>query len=73
MTIHTRPKQPPAHEISPAVQEELVKHPGKWVALTRTAVIEIRDTSTEAYEAAIAAGVESPILYQVPDPRAGYA
>lgn len=32
------------HEIEPAVQEQLVKHPGKWAALTRSEVIAIRDT-----------------------------
>ena len=48
------------HEIEPAVQDELVKHPGKWASLTRTKIIAIRDTSTEAYAAARDAGIEEP-------------
>jgi hypothetical protein len=61
------------HEIEPAVQAELVRHPGKWAALTRSEVIAIRDTPAAAYAAARSAGIESPILYHVPDPRAGYS
>jgi hypothetical protein len=61
------------YEIEPAVQEELIKHPGKWAAVTRSEVIAIRDTPADAYAAARLAGVESPILYQIPDTRAGYS
>ena len=61
------------YEIEPRVQAELAKHPGKWAALTRFEVLAIRDTSTEAYAAAVKAGVQSPILYLVPDNRSGYS
>lgn len=61
------------YEIEPDVQQELLKYPGKWAAITRSEVLAIRDTSTEAYAAARAAGVESPILYQIPDNRTGYS
>ena len=61
------------HEIEPQVQEQLLRHPGKWAALTRSEVIAIRETSTEALAAARELGVEAPILYQIPDIRAGYS
>lgn len=61
------------YEIEPEVQQELLKYPGKWAALTRSELLAIRDSSTEAYEAARAAGVESPILYLIPDNRTGYS
>lgn len=61
------------YEIEPDVQDELIKHPGKWAALTRTKLLAIADTSMEAFEAAHALGIESPILYLVPDNRAGYS
>jgi hypothetical protein len=43
------------------------------VVLTRTHVIAIRETPADAYAAARLAGIESPILYHVPDPRLGYS
>lgn len=73
MAVDTHPSEHLVYQIEPEVQEELLRHPGKWVALTRSAVIAIKDTSTEAYDAAVAAGVDSPILYQVPDTRTGYS
>ena len=73
MVIDDRPAEDLVHEIELSVQDELLKHPGKWAALTRTKIIAIRDTSTEAYLAAIEAGVGTPILYHVPDNRAGYS
>jgi hypothetical protein len=73
MVVDERPVQDLVYEIEPAVQEELIKHPGKWAAVTRSKVIAIRDTLTEAYDAACEAGADLPILYQVPDTRAGYS
>ena len=61
------------YEIEPDVQAELRKYPRKWAALTSTKLLAIADTSTEAYKAGRALGVESPILYLVPDNRAGYS
>lgn len=53
--------------------EELIKHPGKWVAMTRSRILAIRDTPAEAYAAGREAGVGVPILYQVPDTRARFS
>jgi hypothetical protein len=73
MVIDERPSADIDYEIEPAVQEELLAYPGKWAALTRTKLIAVGETSTEAYAAALAAGIESPILYLVPDNRTGYS
>ncbi len=73
MVIDERPPADREYEIEPSVQEELLKYPGKWAALTRTELIAVAETSTGAYEAAIKAGFESPILYLVPDNRTGYS
>ncbi|MHB8892531.1 MAG: DUF5678 domain-containing protein [Candidatus Limnocylindrales bacterium] len=73
MAVDTHLSKHMVYEIEPAVQDELLRYPGKWVALTRSAVIAVRDTSTEAYDAARSAGIDSPILYQVPDTRTGYS
>ena len=73
MVIDERPAEEPVYEIEPQVQEQLLQHPGKWAALTASEVIAIRDTSTEAWAAAREAGVEAPILYQIPDTRSGYS
>jgi hypothetical protein len=48
------------------VQEELLKHPGKWAAITRTRVIAIGDSSVEVLRVATQKGVRRPILYQIP-------
>ena len=73
MVVDDRPTEPLVYEIDLRVQAELRKHPGKWVALTKDRLIAVRDTSIRAYEAALAAGVEAPILYHVPDTRTGYS
>jgi hypothetical protein len=73
MVVDERPTKDLVYEIEPEVQEELLKHPGKWAAITRSKVIAIRDTPAEAIDAAIKAGVDLPILYQVPDTHAGYS
>jgi hypothetical protein len=71
MVVDDRPAD--LTEIAPDVQQELLKHPGKWAALTPSRVIAIAETSTEAYRAARDAGVEEPILYLVPDNRSRYS
>jgi len=48
------------------VQEELLKHPGKWAAITRTRVIAIGDSSVEVLRVATQKGVRRPILYRIP-------
>ena len=49
------------------MQKERLKDPGKWAAMTSSEILAIRDTSTEAYRAAHDAGVDSPILNQIPE------
>ncbi len=73
MVIHHRPAEDLNYEIEPSVQKELLKYPGKWAAMTSSEILAIRDTSTEAYRAALDAGVDSPILYQIPDSRHGFS
>ena len=60
-------ERPLEHEIDPDVQEQLLTHPGKWVALTRSEILAVADDPVVAYKAAQAKGVSSPILYQVPE------
>jgi hypothetical protein len=43
--------------------------PGKWVATTYNRIIAVGDTPTEVYQAAERDGVETPLLYQIPDPN----
>ena len=73
MAVDERPANDLVCEIEPSVQEELIKHPGKWVAMTPPGFLAIRDTPAEAYAAGREAGVGVPILYQVPDTRARYS
>ena len=73
MAVDERPADDLVYEIEPSVQEELIKHPGKWVAMRRSRILAIRDTPAEAYAAGREAGVGVPILYQVPDTRARYS
>lgn len=73
MAIAKQAAEDALNEIEPNVQEELLRHPGRWVALTRSRVIVVCDSPTEAYDAARRAGIEVPTLYFVPDTRAGYS
>jgi hypothetical protein len=56
-------------EIDPALQQRLFEHAGKWVALTRSEIIAIADTPSEAFHAAQEAGITDPILYRVPEDK----
>jgi hypothetical protein len=68
MPVATRPAPTEARdEIEPAVQEELLAYPGKWVALTRSEVLAVSDSASEAYERARQLGVDTPIMYLVPE------
>lgn len=60
------------HVIEPALQEELLKHPGKWVAMTRTKLIAVGDSPKEVIDAAEALGVRDTILHCVPEPGVGW-
>lgn len=60
----------PEYVLAPELQDELIRHPGKWAAITQTELIALADTSEEAYRLAGERGIETPILYHVPDQRA---
>jgi hypothetical protein len=60
------------HVLDPRLQEELLRYPKRWVAITYSRLIAVGDSSTEVYKAAQAAGVKSPILWYVPDPNVSY-
>jgi Family of unknown function (DUF5678) len=66
MVVEERPRDS-VYEIEPQVQEELLKHPGKWTALTRSAILAVADSPEEALAIARRKGDQSPILYRVPD------
>ena len=59
--------EPAERVLSEALEEELMLHPGRWVAMTRDRIIALGDSATEVYEAAQAAGEAVPILYYVPE------
>jgi hypothetical protein len=73
MTITRDPEAVSVPEIAPELQDELTKHPGKWAAMTRTQLVALAETPEEAYRLARGKGIETPILYHVPDSRAGYS
>lgn len=64
--------RPVERELSRELEQELIQHPGRWVAMTRDRLIAVADSSSEAYEEAIRQGVETPILYRVPDGKSTY-
>ena len=66
MAVDERRTDDLVYEIEPSVQEELIKHPGKWVAMTRSKVLAIRDAPAEAYAAGREAGVGLPISTRSP-------
>jgi hypothetical protein len=52
--------------ITLALQRELFLHRGKWVAITKTRLVGLGDSSEEAFEAARQRGEARPMLYRVP-------
>jgi hypothetical protein len=52
--------------IAPELQRELLKHEGRWVAISDDDLIAVGDTRNEVAEAAVAQGAERPLLYFVP-------
>ncbi len=68
MTIAERPEldERLEHEIDPELQQELLEHPGEWVAITRSELIASSMDVAEVYRIAAERGVVSPIVYQVP-------
>jgi hypothetical protein len=67
MAVAERDLEQLEREISTPVQQELLLHPGKWAAITRTAVLAIGDDPEDVVEAARQQGVPEPILYRIPD------
>jgi hypothetical protein len=55
------------HEIEPQLQQELLKHPGKWAAITRSKILAIGDDPRKVVAAARKMGIAAPILYRIPD------
>lgn len=64
---HDTIEQPLEHEIDPGIQEELLKHPGKWVAITRSRVLAVGDDVMTVLREARKLGVEEPIIFRVPN------
>lgn len=58
---------PMEYEIDPGLQKELLDHPGKWVAMTRSDLLAVGDDPGEVIAQAQTKGVASPILYRVPN------
>jgi hypothetical protein len=59
-------EDPLEHELDPELQKELLTHPGRWVATTRSELLAVGDTASEVFEAARSQGVEHPVIYRVP-------
>ncbi len=71
MVVDERPVEL-TYEIDPGVQDELLKFaPGQWVALTPSKIIAVRDSATDAYQAARDEGVDAPILVEIPTGHPG--
>ena len=65
-------EQPLEHEIDPAVQDELLRHPRKWAAITRSKILAIADSPDAALEGARTLGYDAPILYWIPEGSTSY-
>ena len=59
--------EPIQREIDPALQILLMKHPGKWAAITRSEIIALADDPGTVVRKAREQGHDVPILYHVPD------
>lgn len=58
------------YELEPKLQRELLKHPGKWAAVTRSRLLAVGKTPKAALRAAKRAHPHaSPILHHIPDTR----
>jgi len=65
-------EEPVTRVISRELEMELLGHPGEWVATTRTELVAHGDDSIAVLAEARAKGVESPIIYRVPEPGVTY-
>jgi hypothetical protein len=67
-----RPSTKTERVLSAKLEQELLKHPGKWIAMTPDAIVAVGDDSIEVYKAARDAGVMNAILYRVPETGTSY-
>lgn len=58
--------------IAPELQDELLKHPGKWVAMDRTHILATGHDPAKVLLRAQKAGTAHPTLYRVPDKGTTY-
>ena len=69
----------PIRTLARRLEKELWKHPGKWVALSKSPrasaydrLVAIGDSPKEVFDIAQKVGVEVPLLWKVPDGRGWY-
>lgn len=65
MVIDSKPKDETVLSID--LQERLLAHRGKWVAMTKTDLLAVGDSPDEVLHKATELGVKRPILYRVPE------
>ena len=53
--------------LSPSVQRDVLKHRGKWVAVTAEVVLAVGDSRAAVLKAAAKRGYKSPLVYRVPE------
>ena len=67
MVVDERLREEVAEEVlAPDLQQELLQHEGRWVAMTRTRLIAVGDSADAVLHEAAAAGFPQPIVYFVP-------
>ena len=62
----------PVERLSVELEQELLRHPGEWVAMTHERLLASGDNAVEVLAAARESGVETPILYKVPEAGVSY-
>lgn len=75
MTVTDRPAEVAReerlqYELDPELQKELQKHAGEWVAITRSTLIASGKDPSVVARKAREAGVDSPMMFRVPDHEA---
>lgn len=58
---------PLEQEIPQELQQEFLKHPGKWVAFTSSEIVAVGDTAGEVLREATKRKISGPMLYHVPE------
>jgi hypothetical protein len=54
------------HVITPELQQRLLRHKGRWVAITKSTLIAVGDSPSEVLGRAREQGESRPIIYLVP-------